>query len=135
MTLPSTIQSTDAAEQPAVHPADARKHSRHDVETAIDFSSETNFFHGLSENLSEGGIFIATYEHSPIGTHLRLRFALPDEEAPIEAEAEVRWLRVYNPDTPDTMPGMGLRFTTISDHDVARIGEFIQTREPLFHEE
>ena len=125
----------DDAEQPSAGPADVRQHERRPVEATVDFVSESNFYSGLSENLSVGGIFIATFATAKLGERVRIRFALPDDEAPIEAEGEVRWLRVYDPDAPETVPGMGLRFTAIDGGDLARIAEFVQAREPLFYEE
>jgi len=42
--------------------AEARRaHVRHDVELEVSLESESNFYMGLTENLSEGGLFIAIH--------------------------------------------------------------------------
>src|SRR5687767_6276653 len=80
---------------------DKRRHNRVPVEVDIDFSSESNFYNGFTENISEGGVFVATYELKPMGEKVTMKFRLPDSEETIECEGEVRWIRVANQDTPD----------------------------------
>ena len=45
--------------------SDLRRYPRHDVELEVTMESESNFYMGLTENLSEGGIFIATHMLKP----------------------------------------------------------------------
>lgn len=135
MTLPILGIPLDHEAQASARPEDGRVHARRSVQAVVDFVSDSNFYNGLSENLSEGGIFVATYAHASLGEHVKIRFELPDDAGPIEAEGEVRWLRLYNQDAPEVMPGMGLRFTQILPRDAARVAEFVQAREPLFYEE
>jgi len=111
-----------------------RVHPRHHVEIEVTLESESNFYLGLTENLSEGGLFISTVLVKPIGTQLEFSFKLGDAPEPIHALGIVRWVREYS-DTSDTGPGMGVRFERMPPEQVEQIRDFLATRAPLFHEE
>jgi uncharacterized protein (TIGR02266 family) len=126
--LPSSDKSVEAQ-------ADARRqHSRHDVEIEVTMESESNFYMGLTENLSEGGLFIATHVLKPLGTQIEVSFKLPDVAEAIKVTGTVRWLREYSP-TSDTSPGMGVRFEQIDHHQIEHIRQFLAARDPLFYDE
>ena len=97
----------------------------------VDLTSESNFFSGFSEDLSDGGIFIATHAARRIGERLAIAFTLPGIETPIRANVEVRWLRAYD-EANDTSPGFGARFVDLSENDKALIHRFLRLRNPLF---
>jgi uncharacterized protein (TIGR02266 family) len=111
-----------------------RAHPRHDVEIEVSLESESNFYMGLTENLSEGGLFIATHLVRPMGTSVEVSFKLPHVAEPIKAIGTVRWTREYS-ETSDTMPGMGVRFESIGPQHVEHIREFLAARAPLFYDE
>jgi uncharacterized protein (TIGR02266 family) len=126
---------------PSAHPSQSqvpirdsrRAHQRADIEIDISLESETNFYMGLTENLSEGGLFIATHAVRPIGATVEVSFSLPDCEGRIRAKGTVRWVRLFG-DASDTSPGMGLRFDEISAEGQAEVRKFIEKRPPLFHD-
>jgi uncharacterized protein (TIGR02266 family) len=103
------------------------------IEADIGFQSDNNFFTGFSEDISTGGIFIATYDNRPIGSRLAINFTLPDGHL-VSAVGVVRWLREHNDSTPDVQPGMGVQFTGLSDDDRHRINSFLGVREPMFYD-
>jgi uncharacterized protein (TIGR02266 family) len=103
---------------------------RLDVSLMVSVDSESNFYVGFTENLSDGGVFVATHAPRPIGCSVDLLVALPDQ-APIRAKGTVAWLREYA-ETIDAAPGMGIRFDQISPEDVKRILEFGRARPPMF---
>jgi uncharacterized protein (TIGR02266 family) len=114
---------------------DARRiHSRHALELEVSLESESNFYMGLTENLSEGGLFIATHLVKPTGTQIHVSFKLPHVADSIEAVGVVRWTREYS-QTSDSMPGMGVRFERVAPLQVEQIREFLAARAPLFHDE
>jgi uncharacterized protein (TIGR02266 family) len=114
---------------------DARRvYSRHALELEVSLESESNFYMGLTENLSEGGLFIATHLVKPIGTQIQVSFKLPHVAEPIKAVGVVRWTREYS-ETSDSMPGMGVRFERVGPLQVEQIREFLAARAPLFHDE
>jgi uncharacterized protein (TIGR02266 family) len=123
--------SQESDPTPAV---EARAHPRHDVELEVSLESESNFYMGLTENLSEGGLFIATHLVKPMGTQIEVSFKLPHVAESIKAVGTVGWTREYS-ETSDTMPGMGVRFEHIAPEHVEQIREFLAARAPLFYDE
>ena len=115
-------------------PEARRVHTRHDIDLEVTLESETNFYLGLTENLSEGGLFIATHLVKPLGTLIEVSFKLPNVAEAIRLVGVVRWVRVYS-ETSDVGPGMGLRFENIQPHQVEQIRGFLATRAPLFYDE
>ena len=100
------------------------------VEVDIGLATDSHFYTGLSQDLSTGGVFIATYDPKPAGTDIALYFALPDGHV-IAAECQVRWTREASPDAP---PGMGVAFKKLSPEDLAAIQRFCEQRAPLYHD-
>jgi uncharacterized protein (TIGR02266 family) len=120
---------------PQAHaPPDAREHVRHAVVLEITFVSDSQFYVGLTENLSEGGIFVATHALRRPGTLLEVFFSLPDSPEPIRVLGEVRWVREYSPDS-DAPPGFGVRFVSLRKDDASRIHAFIDHRPALLFDE
>lgn len=112
---------------------EARRFPRHAVVLDITLSSESHFYVGLSENLSEGGIFVATHELREPGTLLEVLFSLPDSPDPIRVLGEVRWVREYSPDG-DGEPGIGVRFVSLRKDDAERIHAFLEQRPAMLFE-
>jgi uncharacterized protein (TIGR02266 family) len=108
-----------------------RRHDRAELNVEVSLEGDHNFFVGFSENISEGGLFVATHSLREIGSIIRLTFRLPDRALPIEVEAVVRWLRLFN-DGSDVPPGLGLQFVDLSDEDAHTIRAFVERRAPLF---
>jgi uncharacterized protein (TIGR02266 family) len=106
---------------------------RLDVELSITMSSETNFFTGFSENISEGGLFVATHDYKHMGERMQIEFSIPDGGEPMTLDCVVRWTRPYNSTCPEMVPGMGLEFTNLTPWQEDRIQHFVeQLREPMF---
>src|SRR5882672_6126773 len=78
-----------------------REHSRFSVDLDVTVGSDHNFYAGFAENLSAGGVFIATHKLKPVGSKIELCINMPDG-AQIRVEGQVRWIRVFNEhsDTP-----------------------------------
>jgi uncharacterized protein (TIGR02266 family) len=104
---------------------------------------ENNFYAGLSEDMSEGGVFIATHHALPIGTPVVLSFSLPDAEEPISVYGTVQWLR--GPDATASwetnfggngeagvQPGMGIKFHDMEPASLKAIRTFVRQRSPVF---
>lgn len=102
--------------------------------TSVHLASDSNFFAGLSNDISEGGIFVATYLLLRPGTLADLEFTLPDGGAPIRVLGEVRWLREPQTDRR-IMPGMGFRFLNLSEGDRQRVVRFVSQRETILYED
>jgi len=114
--------------------SERREHERKTLETGVGVYSETNFYTGFSQDISAGGLFVATYDLRPIGAEVKLEFSLPGGYE-IKTRGEVRWVKDPIDDgASDGSPGMGIRFSELSDGDREAIEEFIANRAPLFHE-
>jgi uncharacterized protein (TIGR02266 family) len=110
-----------------------REHARFGVDLDVTVGSDHNFYAGFAENLSAGGVFIATHKLKPVGSTIELSVNLPDGVT-IRAVGEVRWIRVFN-EHSDTPPGMGVKFSEIDQASVTAIGEFLARRDPLFFDD
>lgn len=118
-----------------VEDSERRRYDRVDVGAQISMSSETNLYAGLTSDLSEGGVFVSTYQTLPVGTAVDLDLSFEEMGGPrIAARAEVRWIREESAGT-DAISGMGLRFVELGEDDRKWIADFVKRREPIFHEE
>ena len=123
---------------------DRRRHARYALRLAITMRGENNFYTGLSEDISEGGVFIATLHMLPIGTPVVLSFTLPGSDESLSVLGSVQWVR--GPDAtapaanvfgggreiPGIMPGIGVRFRGIDAETRQTIRDFMQRRRPVF---
>ncbi|MFZ5893205.1 MAG: PilZ domain-containing protein [Myxococcota bacterium] len=111
-------------------PPSQRKAPRRACELELEFTEETHFFTGLTQDISEGGVFIATYQLFPIGSRLELAFELPDGTK-ISCWGRVRWLRE---ETANCRPGMGVAFGELSESALRAISRFCAERPPIYME-
>jgi len=94
--------------------------------------SEHNFYTGLTQDLSRGGLFVATHNLRPVGERIHLRFTLPASPTPIEAVTEVRWVRQTAIPGGGGEVGMGLEFIQLSIQGKQAVQAFLRQRESLF---
>ncbi len=118
---------------PASEGSHRREHSRFSVDLEVTVGSDHNFYAGFAENLSAGGVFIATHNLKPVGSKIELSITLPSG-AKVQAQGEVRWIRVFN-ETSDTPPGMGVKFLEVDGAAVSAINDFLARRDPLFFDD
>ena len=113
-----------------------RASERFDLEVKVDLESDHNFYTGLTQNISAGGVFIATHHLRRIGDHITLKFTLPGSEKVISVETEVRWIRENTALLrADHGTGMGVRFINLSAEAKAAIDGFVQSRESLYYDD
>src|SRR5262249_15582752 len=102
---------------------------------------ENNIYVGLSQNISEGGVFIATHRTLPIGTVVLMSFSLPRHAAPISVVGVVRWVRGpeatvehdASQDGPSVVKtGMGVQFMDLDEESASAIRDFTRWRSPEF---
>lgn len=103
---------------------------RLEISLMVTLETDSNFYVGFAENLSDGGVFVATHAHRPIGTTVALVIALPNQP-PIHARGTVAWQRDCAEEN-EAAPGMGIRFDEITRADVDRILQFARARQPMF---
>jgi uncharacterized protein (TIGR02266 family) len=112
---------------------DRRRETRVPLRIEVTMTSDHNFFIGMSENVSEGGLFISTYEEVEMGSQMDVAFCIPDHHW-IRTRAEVCWARRYDRDDIDSTPGFGVRFLDLSAEDARALQDFVRLREPLFND-
>jgi uncharacterized protein (TIGR02266 family) len=128
-------RAEEQAAQPRVAPEEERREApRRDVEVEIGFQSETNFFTGLSMDVSTGGLFVASYDIPPVGTEVNVNFNLPGGPM-MSLNGIVRWVREFNPVTPDMVPGFGVSFVNLSPVEEAAINDYLARNSPLLYED
>lgn len=110
-----------------------RQAPRIDVEVEVGFNDQHNFYVGFSENISEGGLFVATYDLKPVGTEMVVKFTLPDGQE-VETTGVVRWVRdPRDNQSSETPPGLGIQFEALSDSQKQTIREFTELQSPMFY--
>ena len=110
-----------------------RQKSRASLTVEVSATSESNFYTGITGDIAEGGLFVATdLNHQP-GTLIDLTLSLPGH-SPLRLAGEVRWIREYSEFTEDMAPGLGVGFLNLPDEARRAISGFIDTRQPLFYE-
>ncbi len=127
--------SREATERRAAEIEENRRiHPRFPFEIEVTFRSEHNFFTGFTENISEGGLFVATHCPVPVGTTFPMSFTLQGRDEPIQVTCEVRWVRPYH-DGLDSPPGLGVRFLDLQPEARTAIQDFLKARGPIFYED
>ena len=122
----------DVEEVLAACAEEQRASQRASVAVDIHLASDSQFFSGLSGDISEGGLFLSTYRTLPIGSAVDLEFSLPGSDSPLRARGEVRWLREHAPDQPR---GVGIAFDDLAEDDRERIHRFCTLRPALYYED
>jgi len=104
-----------------------RQHKRFEASFAVDYSSGDNFLFAYLQNISEMGIFIRTDTPMEVGTELRLRFAVDDQEDMLLVDGEVIWINPYRESGDNINPGMGVRFKRLTPELREQIVELVRT--------
>lgn len=107
-----------------------RIHPRASLEVEITLGSESNFFAGITNDVSTGGVFVVTYARPPaVGTEIDVEFQLP--AVTLHTRGQVRWTR---PATEGAPPGIAIGFINLSEADRAEIERFCRARAPSYYD-
>lgn len=133
---PVASASQVAIPKPAAVPGEAKTPAqpaftgqREKLEANVGATTESNFFVGFSGEISEGGVFVATYTIIPLDTHVEVLVTLPGN---YEAKIPGKVLFVRDPMDMEAEPGIGVRFEGLSREARELILRFIRKRPPLF---
>ena len=108
--------------------ADRRDAERVDAEIVVSAVNGDRQVGGVTENVSEGGLFMTTKTPHAVGETLTIRFSLPGTEKTIEATAKVRWTRPEDP-RRELPSGVGVQFVSLSDGERTLIKDFVKNCE------
>jgi uncharacterized protein (TIGR02266 family) len=103
------------------------------IDVAVDAASDHNFWCGLTSEIEQGGIFIATHHRIQLGTLVELSVHLPGVDAPASMSGVVRWVREHA-DLSDGPAGIGIKFTGLEGEMRALVRRFTALRQPLLFE-
>ncbi len=118
-----TEQTTVDAVDPA-NPSEDRTHPRVRIEVDVTARSSDTFWVGVTENISEGGLFVATSCPWPEGTSCELTVALDDGGSTLHVEGVVAWIREDRGD--GLTPGMGVTFDSLAAQHRTRIQGYVK---------
>jgi len=114
----------------------ARVAERFDLEVKVDLESDHNFYTGLTQNISAGGLFIATHQLRRIGDYIKVKFSLPGSPTSVSVNTEVRWIRENSLlHRFDGSTGMGVRFIDLSAEASQAILAFLESRDSLYYDD
>ena len=106
--------------------SERREHTRYETSVAVDYASGDTFLFAYLKNISTMGIFIRTNEPLAVGTTLRLRFHV-DEEDPLVLDGEVTWINPFRPNGENLNPCMGVRFTELTRERREQVVALVRT--------
>lgn len=112
-------------------PNDARHTLRYPLEAHIDTDSQSNFWSGFTENISEGGIFVSSTSPPEIGACLPVRISIQGDF--VVVKAIVRWHR-HNDQGEAT--GCGMQFVELDEAQIAHLSNMLRHsgQTPLLYE-
>lgn len=110
-----------------------RQHQRVNIEVEVSMHSDSNFYAGITNNVSEGGLFVATYTPPPKGAIIELQLTLPNSKEVYPVKGVVVWIRdIDAADVGDgTPPGVGIRWTEIPPNALQAITKFVTSRDTM----
>ena len=112
--------------------AERRRQERVCLSASVGVRTETNFFAGFSENISEGGIFVATLSPPPVGTTLDVDVDVEGMDA-VTVSGRVSWIRTDDNGGPT---GCGIQFINLNANKTEALSDIVRQagRTPLFYE-
>ena len=117
-------------------PTQNRAYERHSISARVAMGSEHNFYTGFTQDISSGGLFLATSELREIGDIIEFGLQLGEGKTEIQMRGEVRWVREANDWTEDVPPGMGIKFLNLDPRIGEKIEVFINsTRDAIFYDD
>jgi uncharacterized protein (TIGR02266 family) len=108
--------------------ANRRRSIRLALHANVTMKSETNFFAAMTENISDGGVFVATLSPPEIGEKVKLQISV-EGEGGVVVNGVVRWLRT----SEDGYSGCGIQFVNLSSQAEQALSSLVGAieRDPL----
>ena len=99
------------------------------IHANVTAESQDNFFSGIAENISQGGVFVSSFSPPPVGEPVRLKLSV-DGAGELVISGRVRWLRT---EEDGTETGCGVQFEGMPAAQRERLMSLVSTlrREPL----
>jgi uncharacterized protein (TIGR02266 family) len=126
-----TLAVPERAPKPGKEAGERRDRLRCEVHIDIDASSGAGSSSGVTRDLSEAGVFVATELERAVGTRVELTLHLPNRPAPLCCVGEVRWVRCADA-AKDLPSGLGLRFVSLEPDARRGLQSFLAERAPAY---
>ncbi len=107
-----------------------RSSPRKKLQVGIGLHSDSQIFVGFSEDLSDGGVFVATQQQLPPGSLVVLDLDLPTGVR-VSCRGRVAWVREG---CELHRPGVGVAFEALAQADREAILAFTRESPPLFYD-
>jgi uncharacterized protein (TIGR02266 family) len=136
MVLEQLVRSGESNNPPGFFPAslNRREHPRESLVVEIGLLAQQQFYTGFTQDISAGGLFLATTQLLPIGERIRVLFRLPQRDNDFQPLCEVRWHRTpRSSGDPAVTTGMGLRFVDLTPEEEHAINQFICGEDTMFY--
>ena len=117
----------------ATNGSERRRFTRVHAPVPVTVSSQNNFYAGVSNDISEGGVFVVTRSPPPVGTFVELSLVLEEGGEPIPVRGVARWHRIANPGV-EAPPGVGIQFLELTPEVQARLERFLRVRDTILWE-
>jgi uncharacterized protein (TIGR02266 family) len=127
-----TQSDADEASEPQP-PSSERRRTRRHIEIELTLQSESNLYWGLGENVSSGGVFIATHMTERVGAEIEIGMTLSPLGKTMRATGIVRWVREFS-EQSEAPAGMGVQLEGLGSEEITLIQAFAAARPPLFFE-
>lgn len=100
----------------------------------VGVASAHRMFVGLVDNISSGGLFIATDQELTKGDKIEVKFTIPGSDHGFDKKAEVMWIRPYSELGSDrnAAAGAGVRLLELTDDEKQLLNGFINQHEAMF---
>ncbi|MEO6951863.1 MAG: TIGR02266 family protein [Polyangia bacterium] len=113
---------------------ESRKVARAPLAVEVTLTSENNFFAGITDNVSTGGIFVATYTPPPMGSEVELTLQL-ETQNPLHLRGKVCWIRTVDTESEFAPAGCGIQWTNLTPEAQKIISAFVGKRDTIFHDD
>ncbi len=101
-----------------------RKHKRTSVKWPIKVHSEDKLIDGETKNISESGILFSTKEPMRLNGDYIISLFPPDADV-LELHCTVVWSDLYGIDQSDTVYGIGICFTKVSENELQKLKSIV----------
>jgi uncharacterized protein (TIGR02266 family) len=109
-----------------------RAHPRVPLSVEVTLESDHNFYTGITDNISEGGIFVATHHLPAMGSEVSFELVL--DGASFHVTGTVCWVRTHVMASADAPEGVGIRWSHLDDATLKAIKRFTRSRDTLFYD-
>jgi len=101
-----------------------RAQQRLTMELDVDLDGGDGTCQGFSENLSRGGMFVATHLEKAVGSSVEFCIHMPEGFDAVRGVGEVRWIRAHD-EWSDVPPGMGILFVRLEPGCADTLARFV----------